>query len=245
MNRYRISLPYIGLGLLVFLAACSSTNTLEECQGVAIQEDNCLVFESELPAHRATIEQVVAETFRQVNALMPIDEMRIVVIEDAAQTIPELGIGGFNPGTDEVRLFMDPGSPFFSSSLENDLLPMLAHELHHANRRRAVGYGATLFEAMVSEGLADHFSIEVAGIDPPIWTAALSEVQEAEWRERAAETWADSPYDHGLWFFGIGGEVPRWAGYTIGFQIVQDYLAAHPGTRASALFNLEAAAFLP
>ncbi len=43
------------------------------------------------------------------------------------------------------------------------------------------------------------------------------------------------PRGFGHWFFGAGGEVPRLAGYTIGYHIVQGYLDRHPGTTAVEL----------
>jgi uncharacterized protein YjaZ len=40
--------------------------------------------------------------------------------------------------------------------------------------------------------------------------------------------------DHAGWFFG-SGDIPRWAGYTLGFDIVSGYLRAHPALLAADL----------
>ncbi|MES0476805.1 MULTISPECIES: DUF2268 domain-containing putative Zn-dependent protease [Citrobacter freundii complex] len=41
--------------------------------------------------------------------------------------------------------------------------------LHHAARWQGPGYGSTLGEALVSKGLADHFSLELFGGEPELW----------------------------------------------------------------------------
>jgi len=56
----------------------------------------------------------------------------------------------------------------------------------------------TLFEAAVSEGLADHFSIEVAGIIPPLWIVALTSKDVQHWIEAASNIWNEPSYNHYL-----------------------------------------------
>ena len=88
-----------------------------------------------------------------------------------------------------------------------------------------LGYGTTLAEVFVTEGLADHFVAEAFPDTPPQpWDHALSGEQETElWRR--AQSVLDVPhgYDHQAWFFG-GGDLPRWAGYTLGYRIAEAYL---------------------
>lgn len=230
---------------ILLVSACSGVGQNEGCDGIIIQSNNCLVFEAELGSDKAIIEQVVRHTISTVNAVMATDNVQINVIADPMQTIPELGIGGFTVSGQEIRLFVSPTSPVYSASLSTALFPMLAHELHHAARMRSVGYGSTLFEAIVSEGLADHFSIEVAGGDPPPWSKALTESELETWTTRAAETWHNRSYNHSHWFFGTNGETPRWTGYAIGYQVIDDYLSDNPGVLPSNLFDDEAATFLP
>ncbi len=97
---------------------------------------------------------------------------------------------------------------------------------------------------MVSEGLADHYALELFGQPLPPWVTALSEDEIDLWLERARPELDSAGYSHSVWFFGTGS-VPRWAGYTIGFRLVGDYLAANPGATAASLVNLGADAFRP
>jgi uncharacterized protein YjaZ len=159
--------------------------------------------------------------------------------------IPEVGIGGRTNGTGEILIVVNPDSPAFPESLSAELFPLLAHEMHHVMRFRAAGFDSNLLGAMVTEGLADQFAIEVAGIDPPIWATALDAMELEIWSEQARAHWFDSPYNHDAWFFGTGGEIPRWAGYSIGFELTRVYLLANPDRPPSQLYGFAASAFIP
>ena len=104
------------VGIILLASACSSAGQNEGCDGILIPSNNCLVFEGEPGSDQAVIEQVVRQTLSSVNAVMPIDDVQINVIVDPVKTIPELGIGGFTASGQEIRLFVDPTSPVYSSS---------------------------------------------------------------------------------------------------------------------------------
>jgi uncharacterized protein YjaZ len=92
---------------------------------------------------------------------------------------------------------------------------------------------------MISEGLADHFAI-----DPPIWSTALDTGELDKLIRYAMPLWSNTGCNHNKWFFGTGSSIPRWAGYSIGFELVQSYLHQNPGKKASELFDLVAQAFI-
>lgn len=197
-----------------------------------------------LQAHQDIIEEEVGAALEAILPLMDVRDLRITVFDNAARTIPETGFGGFNPDAQEVQLFGDASRPDLESILRAELGPTLAHEIHHAMRRRAVGYGSTLLEAAVSEGLADHFSIEVyPSYDPP-WTQALTEEELAIWLPEVVSR-SSGAYDHAEWFFGVGGPAPRWTGYSVGFELVRLRLADHPDERPSTLVGEPASSFAP
>ena len=65
---------------------------------------------------------------------------------------------------------------------------------------------------------------------------ALTAEEAATLLARAREEYDDARYDHVAWFFGndeLG--IPRWAGYTLGFKLVADYLERNPTATASTL----------
>jgi hypothetical protein len=175
------------------------------------------------------LDRLVAGSARRAFELLPHrSRIRIEVVLDASRSIPEIGVGGLtHPATGEVSVWIDAAPPGgLKAALEMWVPATLAHELHHSSRvRTGPGYGITLAEALVTEGLADHFVAEAfPGTPPQPWDHALSADQETDlWRK--AQPILDVPggYDHRAWFFG-GSDLPRWAGYTLGYRIVQAYL---------------------
>ena len=195
-----------------------------------------------LDSQRSRIETVVKETLAAVRLRLPVERVTIVVQANAPGTIPEIGIGG-RADEDTVRLSFDPDSPRLPESLETELFPLLAHELHHVARFSAGRYNSNLLAALITEGLADQFSVELARADPPLWASALPPEQLTRWSARARDEWFDSSYNHDAWFLGATPDIPRWAGYSIGFDLVERFLMAHPTRRPSDLFNEPAASF--
>jgi uncharacterized protein YjaZ len=226
------------------LAACISASEPPACDeqlghGVCLD----LSAAAGLVTHEAVIAEEVMRTLDAVRSLLDVTDLRISIVADASQVIPEVGLGGYNPSADEVLLFADPASQDLEAILRSELASMLAHEIHHAMRRRAIGYGSTLLQAAVSEGLADHFSLEVHPRDAPPWARALTNEQLAVWIPEVLAR-STGTYDHPEWFYG-SSSVPRWTGYAVGFELVRAHLDGDPMRRASTLVDEPAASFVP
>lgn len=96
-------------------------------------------------------------------------------------------------------------------------------------------------EACVSEGLAGHFVLELFGGEPELWECINAELIHA-YLPQLHQDWLCTDYDHSKWFYGAS-DMPRWLGYTLGFNLVASYLAARPERRASQLAYTKADAF--
>lgn len=165
-------------------------------------------------------------------SLPPVD----VVVEDNPNSAIDItGIGGGAPTAHLMYIHIDPLFENLSQTLDFEIRSTLAHELAHCARWHERGYGETLAEAIVSEGLADHFDIEINGGNPKPWNVALTAEILKEIKQKAEQVYYSTKYDHAKWFFGKG-EIPRWAGYTIGFSVVGDYLQK-TGLKASDLIS--------
>lgn len=181
-----------------------------------------------------------------IKKLVSVGGIDIVFYDNPGATLKENGIGGYTPCANVIFFSLDPRNPKFREGIKNDLAFTLAHEINHAIRFRSPILKETLFEAIISEGLADHFAVEsTKRKNPPAWSIALTGEQKKEFLERASKEWNGLAYDHNAWFYGSEKEkIPRWTAYTLGYDIVSTYLQKHPKTPASKLISAKASVFL-
>ena len=181
-----------------------------------------------------------------IKKIMSPGDIDVVFYDNPGATLKENGIGGYTPCANVIFFSLDPRNPKFREGIKNDLLYTLAHEINHAIRFRTPIPKETLFEAMITEGLADHFAIEVTGRKkPPAWSMSLTDKQKKEFFKKASREWNRPIYDHKAWFYGSEKEkIPRWTAYTLGYDIVATYLQKHPETPASKLIFAKAFIFI-
>lgn len=193
--------------------------------------------QNKLTAHCEWLQIHLTDTYKQAKKLMPIHSLDVVV-KAGKCVIPEKRHLGFCPEAGVVYITVDPENSAFCQNDAHSIERMFAHELHHAVRWAGPGYGSTLGEVIVSEGLAGHFSLELFGGEPEPWEKLESDIIQS-YSQHLLENWHHTDYDHNAWFFGIG-DLPRWLGYTAGFRLISRYLAASPHLKASMLVNINA-----
>ena len=193
---------------------------------------------------RGFLERVVRQAERRVVPLLPIHgRVTLAVGIDPARTIRETGIGARAWAADRVDVWLDPSHPWVEAAGEEELLAMLAHELHHCARWTRPGYGATLGEALVSEGLACVFETAFRGGVPPFWARALDAPALDAVASLARPRLDDGAYDHRAWFGGAPEHgIPRHTGYSLGFDIVARHMRA-TGRTAAQLVHVPARNF--
>jgi uncharacterized protein YjaZ len=201
----------------------------------------------EIPARLLqAIQRELLAALTQVSTLLSVAQVDVVVAPAQARSvIPELGMTGMSHGKGRITISIDPDSPRINDpQREVRLLGVLAHELHHVTRTRGPGYGGSLGEALVSEGLAQCFEVE-AGAPVPFYGVALEPEALRRAAERARKEIGVPMYDHAAWFFGRRGDPawPRHAGYSLGFALVEDWLARND-TNAAAAATVPAARIL-
>lgn len=190
------------------------------------------------------IEKQSEKAIKKVAARIPISNVDIVFYDNPKEAIPEIGIGGYTPSPHLVLIALNPQFPNFNKTVNQEIARTIAHELYHCLRSRGPGYGKSLLAAMVSEGMADHFDLEVNGGKPRLWNVALSDKQMFNLGEKAKKEFQNENYNHNEWFFGSkDGTIPRWSGYTLGFKLVSDYLARNLHLKPSKLYDIKAKKF--
>ena len=188
---------------------------------------------------RSTIaEEEIAR--KAVADVLPVSSLDILVQRLPGAVIPETGTTGqaMRPGL--FSLTIDPDNPNFARSLrDGDLRRTVAREAHHCMRMAGPGYGWTLGEVLVSEGLAGQFVSHLFNSPPEPWECAVTDEELAANLPDNATLVSDG-HDHHAWFFGFGSRYPRWLGYTLGYRIVGDWLATGVDTGCGAWVNIPA-----
>lgn len=202
--------------------------------------------ESTAQAVGVPIDSVVTEALDHIAAILP-GPATDIGIALGTQVIPELGVTGYtSPTNGKIYILVDPHSQTpYNQTLRVWLPAALSHEVHHSVRiLGGPGFGPTLGESLVTEGLATAFDSQAwPGLTEP-WMNAISPAQEAVlWvrMKQALNTAGVAVYDQ--WFFGSPG-IPRWTGFTIGYHMVSDYLRRHPHDSSASIVDLPASTII-
>lgn len=152
------------------------------------------------------------------------------------------GFGAMCPDKHTISLVFKPNEDGFIDSVKNNLNRLLAHECHHLIRHRNPGCGETLLESLITEGLADHFELEISRKAPNPWSKALSESDISKYLSIARSNFnmKMNPVQGQKWFLGSTNEVPHWAGYSLGFYLIEKYLLLNPEKRPSNIVDINA-----
>ncbi|NHN83576.1 hypothetical protein GOB93_02835 [Acetobacter musti] len=142
-----------------------------------------------------------------------------ILVNCSRAVIPETGCGGRALRPDLFELRLDPKNAALGGNLATGVIRRtILHEVHHCMRMAGPGYGLTLGEALVSEGLAGRFVQHLLRTPPEPWECAVGEEVLPDFMPSDEQLWT-RPYDHAGWFFGAGGRYPRWLGYSLGFWL--------------------------
>ena len=189
------------------------------------------------------LRQLVESAVLWVNDQVGLPNIDIVAYRNPMGVIPEIGVCGFSPTANLVLLSVDPMNDNFSKGMDITVPATIVHELHHCLRWSNPGYGETLREALVTEGLAQHFETDFRKGVPPFYSVALDQPTLSRLESQARKEYDKQSYSHSDWFFGsVERGIPRFAGYSLGFHLVGRFLKAS-GKNAAVLCHEPAANF--
>ncbi|MCS4250516.1 DUF2268 domain-containing protein [Pseudomonas sp. BIGb0164] len=192
-----------------------------------------------LVEQRGQLTLAFENAYQAISRWMPPPRLDVLIQRLPGETLAELGLVGRAYRSTMFSMTLDPDNPNFAASLRDGaMLRHIIHEVHHCLRMAGPGYGWTLGEALISEGLAGQFVRHVLGSEPEPWERALSlETLQADPVD--ASDLAATYYDHSAWFFGTGDK-PRWLGYALGYQMVGGWLATVGTPDAEGWVNVSA-----
>lgn len=174
---------------------------------------------------RAQIISEIEAARAAVSTLVETHAIDILIQRVAGAGIPEIGMVGHAYRKNLFALTFDPDNANFDRCVADATIRrQVTHEVHHCLRRAGPGYGRTLGEALVSEGLAGQFTRRLFGNPPEPWERACNAATLRAHHPTIEELLALN-FDHAAWFYGSDGRRPRWLGYTLGYELAGQWLA--------------------
>lgn len=195
-----------------------------------------------------SIENIIRKSFHQsietISKYIKFEDVDFIV-QSSEYVVLETGMAGYSPSKDKVFISIDFENKNLRKNFDVEFLATLGHELHHCLRHATCGYGTTLDEALVSEGLACHFETELRNGAIPVYASSLKNDEWCQWLEKMRVEFSKENYNHAAWFFGSSEmNIPRFAGYTVGFRLVDDYVSLKKKP-ASKLYSISSRKILP
>jgi uncharacterized protein YjaZ len=189
---------------------------------------------------RDFLEETIKIHVTKACGLLGIFYVNITVYTNSNFVVSETGEGGYAASGEWFQIYIDP------TRLEDELKKIITnyipltiyHELNHVARWNSVGYGSTLPEAIITEGLASVFAVENWKKAKSPWIKySQKEIKKLIKIYQNRDKNSDNNYSHDDWFYGAG-ELPRWIGYKLGFYIVRLVRKNNPEISWKKLINM-------
>jgi uncharacterized protein YjaZ len=190
------------------------------------------------------VRELVESGLKRASAALPGAEGTIVCIQPVAlnSAIEHMrGVGGVSLGG-RIKIFVHPTIAGFAR-----VEYTAAHEYHHEVARMHLepGWSHNPLESMIAEGKADAFAVRLfPTLCPPHTDPLTGEERQRTWEAFQQQLAAPTDAFREDVMFGLGEGLPRWAGYRLGFEMVNSYLETHPDLDVRAWTLLPAREFL-
>ena len=139
--------------------------------------------------------------------------------------IPEDGVGGRTHTSDFIEFAVDE-----KKATKALISEMLVHELCHAARwGKNDEWISSLFDGIISEGIATYFEAEYAKNREEKTTFIKTIIRRTDEENKTIlselrDRLNSNSYNYDEIFFNGNKKLPRWAGYSLGYCLVKKYL---------------------
>jgi hypothetical protein len=136
------------------------------------------------------------------------------------QVISGLGLAGSAIGKAGIEIRINFDKKTFGEKSALELKASISHEATHLVRENSVGYGLTLLDALVSEGVACYFEKYLFPARKIPYIAPIK--GELKFLKHAQTIFNRKDFSYSDWFFG-SKNIPKWAGYRVGYLLVKNF----------------------
>lgn len=190
--------------------------------------------------NKKLLKKVVLKHAKVATKKLGIDLINIVIYPNRDLAILKIGSGGFAPNSEWIRIAIDPlrEEEDVEYIIKNIIPLSVYHEMNHVARWNKPGYGSTLLEAIISEGLAIVFAEERWDLFRAPWGKyKQNEIRKyLEFLNKRSKS-QDNNYNHAEWFFGKGR--PNWLGYKLGAFIIREVKKKNPSINSLSLIHMD------
>lgn len=204
-----------------------------------------------MTCYKNEIKNTINKALNQIKKEISLHNIDILIREsENPKQLKDLnGVGAYCPSANFVQISLDITHPFFCKFPSDAIKKPLIHELHHAVRRN---YGinidkSTFLECVWSEGLADYFVYLLTG-DLSKWIIKLNSSTKLYLLRRLnkEKNKEMTLVDYEKWF--IAGskkeKIPKWAGYSLSFELVKVFLERNKNITIGQLTKLPAGRYI-
>ncbi len=169
-----------------------------------------------------------------------------VIIYPNAKWVDYTGVEGhaFSGGLLEIYIDLTEKKYSHDYILGDTLKQTVLHETNHIARWQGPGYGKSLIEITISEGIATAYEMMSVPEVPVLHGEYSQNLEELLTLYRSRDKEKDSSYDHDLWFFGNDTTYPTFVGYKVGTYIVDRVMKLYPEVTIQELTMMDASKIL-
>ena len=171
-----------------------------------------------LDRHKKNIKTAFNAAQKRAQQQLNLDVGDVVFRDNPQYAITELGVGGYTDALNKI-VYISVNSD--QNASVKAIESCLDHEFFHLVRHQIVGIPLTLRDRIVDEGLACMYEYE-QNKTIPIYASTKPDEKYAHLiQEHLSDT-----HDTDKWFFG-DQNIPKWLGYTLGFNLASNYKDLH------------------
>jgi len=178
-----------------------------------------------LKNERKLLKEVIRNHARNAGLILDVPIVNITIYPNSDFTMLETGEGGYTPSMDWFHIYINPAKKKIELDkiIKNIIPATVYHEMSHVSRWKNTGYGRSLLDVIVTEGLANVFSGEQWKKYKAPWNNySKKEIIKLLDLLKKRKKSNDKNYNHDEWFYGTG-KLPRWTGYKLGSYIIKSF----------------------